>query len=371
MFKKLVRITTAALLGVSLLLLAVAIGLSQSFSASKTKQWIKQSGLYKSSELADSFINNISMTFGSEMGAGSNTGPATVFVKQAARDALSPSFLQSSGDQIVDGTFRWLDGKASQPDFKIDTKAAQDTFNQSFARQIKQRYDSLPVCTRAQLLNPSMLASDPTNIACKIPGVEITGKLQESIAAMQSNPLVPGNVLTFQTMSGQGSDAQAAPQNNLKDSKLPRLYRLIKITPWLVAALTVVFLLVLLWSAGGLASSAQIIGRVLVFDSLLLAVGVGLQKVFLSSLSAFLPKPGGSGSSLDASSAPAINIQAVFDKYTAKVADALLGSFVRYLLIMAAIYLVLGVILMIIGRRPTTEQLVPGAPLPTAAPLDT
>jgi hypothetical protein len=54
-------------------------------------------------------------------GQGDGISLAQPEVKQAVKQAFTPALLQSSTEQIIDGVYRWLDSKSTEPDFRSQT----------------------------------------------------------------------------------------------------------------------------------------------------------------------------------------------------------------------------------------------------------
>lgn len=191
----------------SILLLAVACTLLALAGSPQTvKKTLRDSDIYTA--LADKVADRASQPDsegkpGHQDGDGQAKAEDAVLsqpeVKAAAKEALSPAFLQSSTEQVVDGTYRWLDGTVTEPDFKVDLQPAITTFENKAADAAVTRLQGLPACTLEQLraLNPNDI--DPFQIPCLPPGINLTTERQkyiDSIASKSDNEFLKNPVLT-------------------------------------------------------------------------------------------------------------------------------------------------------------------------------
>jgi len=70
----------------------------------------------------------------------------------AANQAFTPQLLKSTTENVLNGTYAWLQGKTPTPSFTIDFSTAKKTFAQGVGEAAQKQLASLPVCTTAQAI---------------------------------------------------------------------------------------------------------------------------------------------------------------------------------------------------------------------------
>jgi hypothetical protein len=102
------------------------------------KQALQKSGIYGTS-ISDTVAEQKTTT------AIPTTDPG---IQQALATALPPTFLQSSTEQIIDGTYNWVHGQTSELTFSIDLTSSKQRFADALAAYVQQKLDALPTCTQ-------------------------------------------------------------------------------------------------------------------------------------------------------------------------------------------------------------------------------
>lgn len=161
---------------------------------------------------------------------GGNISLSDSAIGQAANKALSPAVLQDSTNQVIDGIYAWLDGKTSQPNFKVDLSGAKSTFARAVGAAAETRAASLPPC------NTQPVSFDAFSTTCLPKGLSAPAAgqaAQESILSRQGfldNPVItPGSI--------KDSNNQSVFETKFKDA--PQQYQRAKKTPYILATLSV------------------------------------------------------------------------------------------------------------------------------------
>ena len=231
--KKIFRGLASYLFKLFILLTAVVAALVLTFhSPKKIEKSLNDSGVY--STFVDSALQEVQKS--NDTNTDNSSIPITdPAIKAAAEKAFTPQLLQTSTDNVLNGTYNWLSGKTATPSFRIDLSGAKQTFAQAAGAAAAQRVSSLPSCTIAQLeqLSPDQ---DPFSLACLPPGFDI--------AAAQSK--VTNDIATSSDFLGT---PVITPHNLPKNSQgktvfdqlanAPKIYKWINASPWLLAALAV------------------------------------------------------------------------------------------------------------------------------------
>lgn len=75
------------------------------------------------------------------------------WVLDIANKAFDQSTMKTATTAIVDGTFRWLEGKAPSPDFRVDLGPNKQLLADSVGEYVTNRSQNLPICTLKDLQN--------------------------------------------------------------------------------------------------------------------------------------------------------------------------------------------------------------------------
>jgi hypothetical protein len=274
-------------------------------------------------------------------------------IQDAAAAAFTPQVLQQSAEQAIDGTYHWLNGKATQPDFHIDLTQVKASFASSVAEAARQRAASLPVCRTAGL-PPDF---DPFNAAC-LP----RGTTSAQVADQVRNDVINGKgflehpVITADTV--KNNEGSSPFSTNLKD--LPKQFQKAKKTPLILSLLTLLLAVAIIFLSATRRKGVKHIGFILV------AVGI-FMLIFAYTLNWAV-----------SDKLPTANLKldnAVLEKDLKRVATNLVQSVDKNYWLFGGVYMVLGAAAVagasFIGRG---QKLVPEATAqsaPVAAPAKT
>lgn len=162
---------------------------------------------------------------------------------KAAKGALPPAKLKEAAEQITDGIYAWLQGKAPEPNFRVDLTDEKQQFISILADSVVQKARQLPTCNLQQLRDLANSTPDPWNLPCLPSGYDLVAVREKAVAEFsQSNEFLPDPVITADDLP-KGSNGQSVFQTTAADA--PKIYSLMQMTPWILAVLT-------LFAAGGL-----------------------------------------------------------------------------------------------------------------------
>lgn len=239
--KKLTRGLLSSLLKFLLFTLAIVASILMVFgSPTQLKNTIKQSGIYGS--IVDNALDTANQKSQENP---DNNGGGIPFdrpeVRAAVKTALSPQFLQSSTEQVLDSIYRWLDNKTPTPDFRIDLTGPKQALANSLGDYAVTRAQSLPVCTVQQLrqlqqsgVNPNKV--EPFDATCLPRGFNAASLKQQVVDKVANNgDLLKDPVISVDTLkkNDQGQD----PFQKL--AKVPKIFHLIKLAPYVLGAVAI------------------------------------------------------------------------------------------------------------------------------------
>ncbi len=232
--KKLARVLSSSILKLSLFNLAlVGAAVLVLGTSAQLKQSIVDSKLY------DSFVDSVlqaSIDASENQVQGQSFPLSDPEIQSAAKKAFPPELLQNNLEQVIDGTYAWLDGTTAEPKFSVDFGDAKQTFAAGVGDFAVRRFNSLPACTIGQLqsLDPSI---DPFNVPCQPPGVTAAMVQAQVVNEIQtSEEFLPKPVITPETMPADESGQTFAQQL----SGAPGAMQTLKKLPWILATVALV-----------------------------------------------------------------------------------------------------------------------------------
>ncbi len=226
----------------SLLLSAVSGALLYTFdSPQHLERAIKDSGVYTTAA-----------TLLSEELAKAGDDPIVQPTAREAIDAsLPPAQMQRATEQLIDGSYRWLDGSVAEPDFRIDLTTAVERYTAVIADAAEKRAALLPVCNADQLrqlqsMLPSQLnrlnqSSDIQSIGpeavlslhCLPPGINPATVRQQTVAHVKdTNQLAVDPILTANTFPKDKQGLRFYERLGIT----PAAYRAQELAPWAFGA---------------------------------------------------------------------------------------------------------------------------------------
>jgi hypothetical protein len=160
-------------------------------------------------------------------------------IKNAAEESFSPQVVQSSSEKVIDGVYNWLGGKSGQPDFHIDLAGTKNDFAEKVGAAASTRAEKLPKCTSIPA------STDPLKATCLPPGVTPT-----QIGTQAKNEVLNAQGFLEHPDITAGSIKSADGQNVFQTGKLkkaPTYYQIATKAPYILAALSLIAILAVLF----------------------------------------------------------------------------------------------------------------------------
>lgn len=197
-------------LAVPLLSLSIFMGVSlwslQQYFGDSThlKQWLEESKVYpaiskeivaQSVKAAKEQTNNDALNFSSPV------------IKKALEKALTVTYVQSAVEELVDGTYAWLDGTNPKPTYNIDVDPLKRAFADSVIGSAEKRLDKLPDC----VLPDQATTTDPFKTNCSPPlGISQTElkKLRREIE--KNKDFLPQDITADTTNFGEATTGEGS-----------------------------------------------------------------------------------------------------------------------------------------------------------------
>jgi hypothetical protein len=273
----------------AILFLAITAAIAQVFGTPQAlKTALQQSGAYDTA--SQQLASKAGEATASEAGEGLPLDKADV--SQAAAENFSAKAIQTNAEEVIDGSYGWLEGKTDKPDITIDLSPYIAGFTQSVGDQAVQRVQGLPACTPEQLrqLDPNNI--DVFNLPCMPPGVNLaTAKEQAITQATKSNEFLQDPVITTDSLPKDAEGKTAI--DNL--AYVPQIFQWTMRAPWIfaaIAALSAVAIMLITkpeWQAG-----IRKLARTLFVTGLILTLFILLTRLLFN----YLTRPDGTASKL-------------------------------------------------------------------------
>lgn len=236
-FRSFVVAVSAYLLAICLLFFASAIVFSSlAANPDKIKEVLADSGVYQS--IPSVFYENIQAENQEQHSDLDLNDPQ---IKQAALSSFNPQFFQTNLEKAIDGTYSWLQGEISQPEFVIDANDAKENFIKKVVATETARAKELPECSFQQLRQTNLGSINIFNLECRLPGVNIAQVAQQAETELNNNPEFLGktklNAWEIKKENGE-------PVFN-KNSKIPEKFRLAQNAPIVLALLAILLSVVI------------------------------------------------------------------------------------------------------------------------------
>ncbi len=170
-------------------------------------------------------------------------------VQEAAKKALTPVFLQTTSEEIINGIYGWLRGDTPQPEFNIDVSAVRQRFITSVGDYAVNRAKTLPACTAEQSAQLTQQSIDALTTACVPAGynvenlraqIETELNKQETEAGQQKDNLLQQTTISPDTLP-KDENGKTAVQNFAENAeKAPEVFSFVVITPWIFGILAII-----------------------------------------------------------------------------------------------------------------------------------
>lgn len=277
MIKKIVVFLANSAMSLFLLLAVMSAVLLAVFNATNIKQWLSEGKVYDN--IVGALLEQAETAVQEDVEAGKTNPLKDPGVQAAAQKALSPEFLRSNTEEVVDGVSAWLDGKTPQPVFAIELSDVKKTFAANVGTYATERYAALPDCAPGQVPG----STDVLQVTCKVPGYNPEADIQKAVSELQNSPdFLPDETITPEDIKAFG-DAQGSEQQPLfqKLEGLPQLNQAIQFVPLVFGLLTVASALTVLFASETkrrgvktIASTIVPVGLVLFLEAWLVSIGI-------------------------------------------------------------------------------------------------
>ena len=191
-------------------------------------------------------------------------------IRLTARDAFTAEGLQQDGEKVIDGFYGWFRGQTTGPEFSVDFAARQATFAKLMRAKLESKIQALPECASASKF--VIDAFDPFKADCRPKGVDLTTELdsfEKEIASSKS--IVPfikfsGDDIKIRNNTGQNDRVGAV------FVWVPTAYKALVWGPYLLAVLTVVSGLTMIFMSTSRRKGFRRFAGGLIFTGLILIV---------------------------------------------------------------------------------------------------
>lgn len=205
--------------------LSVTIG-----QPSKIKSWLTDSKIYPA--VTENIYQNIIKNSSQQADSIVKYPEVQAVIKQT----ITPQFVQQSTEQIIDGSYKWLEGKSPNPDFAIDLTELKNSFAVNSGNAAEKHVLTLPLCTNAQLRQLSNF--DLFNIPCRPAGYDLAVAKQLLVNEISNGTdIVANQTITPSTL--KTSDNKQPLFDQYKD--VPKMYQLLQKLPLVFSILGLVF----------------------------------------------------------------------------------------------------------------------------------
>ncbi len=217
-----------------------------------------------------------------ESKAVSNDGDSTSLqsstIKVAAEKAITPQFIQTSTETVIDSVYRWLDGTTTVPDFKIDLTATKDTFALKAGEAVTVKLASLPACAPGSPVSAQVLDVDTIDsVVCLPIGVSPQAegaKVEQNIKGGEGfldHPVFTAADLDISRCCGGTEPTTSIYESDWKN--LPEVFQVVKVSPYAIGLLALLLGVVIVFLSSTRRKGLRRVGiSILIVGILTLAV---------------------------------------------------------------------------------------------------
>jgi hypothetical protein len=221
----------ASLFILCLVAVASLTAFNRLFGSSQTVKSTLQKG-----QVYDKFANAIAeQAARGDQNAQDQTGKPTLSsdaAQEVVTKVITPVKLQGYVEQVVDGTYTWLEGDADKPTYSLDLSSLKQELGVAAGDSAAARLKGLPVCTAAQLRTINPKKADLFTLPCRPPGLNIAAERQKLVSDITNGQDVLED--TQITADDIRSDDQGSVSPFEKFSIVPTIYQWGKVLPWVV-----------------------------------------------------------------------------------------------------------------------------------------
>jgi len=268
--KKIGLIASAFLLGPMILLSVFSVAFR---STAGDKEYVKkgfsEAGVYAA--VGDALVQSA---------VGEGEGDA--LVEKALKSAVDETAMQQAVEPVIDSLYAWLEGDIKNPEFSLNLRTIEKSFEESLTKLLKKQAASLPDCAPGTL--PS--TTDVLSIECIPEGFDTNERIQDAVegiiarADIFSDATTKDGSLSQQEINDLGIKT---PAENLSTT-IPTTYRVFNQGFWFFVGTALLSIAGLIFLSISKLRGLRKIGIILLSNGILLIVIAGILQFILGSL---------------------------------------------------------------------------------------
>lgn len=230
----------------------------------KVKESLNTSSVYDN--VVDVAIEGLANAESQDVGEIPINDPA---LQEKVRNVLTPDFLKSSTESVIDGVYNWLEGSVAQPDFEIDLSGVRTQLATELGNYAAERAADLPTCTEVPTQYDALTAE------C-VPPATTTAQIKDTVEQefLASDGFFNDPVFTADDL--KDPETQQSIFTNTDEAR--RLYQTGGYMPYILGAIVLVTAAAILFLSSSRRAGALRLGII----STLVAVVLGLTYAMLS-----------------------------------------------------------------------------------------
>lgn len=165
-------------------------------------------------------------------------------IQTTAQQVFTPDTLQSDMENVVDGFYEWFRGETTGPEFSVDFSGRQAAFAKAMTLKLEQKINALPECTNTGRF--TVQAFDPFKAECRPKNVDLT----EELASFEKELAESKDILPQISYSGDDVTIHEGTEKVRLASAwpwVPNAYKGLIYGPWVIALLTLIAGLILVF----------------------------------------------------------------------------------------------------------------------------
>jgi len=210
----------ATILSVSLLGVAWSnVGISTIHNRGSVKGWLDKSGFY--TKVVNVALEKIKAPAEGKQ-ADNQAGDLPIndpAVQAIAKGVLTPEFLKTNVEKVLDGSYNWLDGSAKNLSFSLDLTNAKQQLATGLGGYATTKAAALKTCVTNELIDDFDAFSStcrPKGLSAEAVGQKLTDDL------LTGDQFLPNPVLTEKDIKIKGSDGSEMPIDGTKQADIVR-----------------------------------------------------------------------------------------------------------------------------------------------------
>ncbi len=242
-----------------LMILLLVVVLSLIGSSKPLKDSLVKSHIY------DNFVNFVlDKADQSKQNTSDNIPLNDPAIRSIIKQTFTPTELRSVSEQFLDGTYHWLDGKSTQPDFRIDLSSNKQAIANGVGVHAAERLKSLPPC---QSIPSGDI--DPFKIDCRPPGIDLSAEQQQLTSQVLNNQdFLPNPVITADTIPKNEKGRTFSEQFKA----LPKVFHWLKLAPWILGVLSALLSAAIIYLYEKRRTGWRAVGRISLYDGVIVFV---------------------------------------------------------------------------------------------------